>query len=281
MEDLLRQLADRPDDLELRRVYGDRLLERGDKRGELIAVQCERQTHDRPELIEREHALLAELAPKSFAEMHSLVGETKWKLGFIDELAIDLTDHPAPRIDPLFTLPETRLVKKLTIASCTFDGVGDLTEVWARFGHLPLLEELSVVKSPDLGSPWHEGPVTIGDLSPLWPKVPGLRRVWLDGIDAQFGQIALPDAERFIATRLDTNTVPALARAQWPRLRYLELEFKYGRDEDPATVFGPLLRARFGEDLSEVRIISRWADWLGDHLADSPLGRGRKCETLS
>jgi hypothetical protein len=99
-------------------------------------------------------------------------------------------------------------------------------------------------------------------------------------VQYKFGRVELPRLERFVARGLDTDTVADLARAEWPRLRYLELEFRYGRGDDAAALFGPLLRARFGEDLSVVRIIGRWHQWLSDHLADSTLGRGRKVEVI-
>src|SRR5512138_844127 len=81
---LLAQIAERPRDEQARRVYADRLLDRGDPRGELIALQLAHADPDRVAALLREHAQawVAPLGPYVDARACTFDG------GFLSEVAL-------------------------------------------------------------------------------------------------------------------------------------------------------------------------------------------------
>jgi uncharacterized protein (TIGR02996 family) len=97
--ELERAIAERPDDASLRVAYGDWLRERGDARGELIAVQREQ-----PVVVERERAVLAAHSSLLYGTLDELLQvegqrptvRVQWKLGFFDEVELRLSEGGMP-----------------------------------------------------------------------------------------------------------------------------------------------------------------------------------------
>jgi uncharacterized protein (TIGR02996 family) len=87
--DLLERIAESPDDLELRRVYADELVERGDSRGELMQLQCVAQKTPAQRL--RERQLLREHVPRwtePFARLGVL--DVRFRLGLPERVRVPL-----------------------------------------------------------------------------------------------------------------------------------------------------------------------------------------------
>jgi uncharacterized protein (TIGR02996 family) len=93
--DPLAQILADPDDDRPRLVYADALMERGDPRGELIAVQCALARHDAtdddvgdvPRLRVRERALLAEHGRRWTSEAGLADWQGRFRRGFIEEVS--------------------------------------------------------------------------------------------------------------------------------------------------------------------------------------------------
>jgi uncharacterized protein (TIGR02996 family) len=88
---LLQAIHDAPDDDAPRAVYADALLERGDPRGELIAIQLQRDAA--PELRRREHELLAAHAVQWLGGLAPVISPGfRFERGFLVECQVSLRD---------------------------------------------------------------------------------------------------------------------------------------------------------------------------------------------
>ncbi|MBA3503846.1 MAG: TIGR02996 domain-containing protein, partial [Deltaproteobacteria bacterium] len=118
LAELLRSVIARPDDLDALRVYADVLIERGDPRGELIAVQLQRREQDSPELVARERELAAALDATLVGQLDQPGAAFSWQRGFLE--AIDFTPTAERRaladtLRQLGTLPLARQLRRIVI----------------------------------------------------------------------------------------------------------------------------------------------------------------------
>ena len=219
---LLAQLVERPDDLDAFRVYADLLMSAGDPRGELVALQCAND-------------------PAADALMWSVVnplvdlqlGTTPrpsytWRFGFIDTITFSHAgDEPFAVLPALAAEPAARLLRRLVIDAVQMDGRGDLAPVLAELAGLarafPCLREVAVVEGANLGNPWIDGAIAIGDVSPLYAAFPRLEVLDLDGSSLELGAIEMPAVRRFRATHVGLANAAGIAAAHWPRLDSLDV----------------------------------------------------------
>jgi uncharacterized protein (TIGR02996 family) len=252
------RLAENPDDLELLKVYADELIERGDSRGELIAVQL--ATPKSLELAARELELTTQHSRRLEAVVPFGMRETtSWRHGFLESVIFDITgNQPFDLLSSLAVEPAARLLRRIVIVGSTFDGEGDLTPVIAELAQLahafPCLAEFAIEQGLDLGSPYFEGAITIGDVTPLYVGYPRLEVLELEGWKPGLDPIYLPELVRFAATHLAITDAGVLARARWPRLEELQIGFAPQRIDDPATALAPIFEADLGAALTSVSV---------------------------
>src|SRR5262249_42290216 len=136
-----------PDDLSVRDVYADWLIEHGDPRGELIALQRARSAgRSTPKTEQRERALLDEHGVRWAGRLHPLVNG-RFRLfedGFLSGARLNPIDGWRPRVharatndDPQTALPEWRLVRDLDVGSADVDVarlLGDLPHLRGLYG---------------------------------------------------------------------------------------------------------------------------------------------------
>jgi len=192
--ELLAAIAAAPDDDGPRQVYGDLLLERGDPRGDFIALQLARARGDKPKAAaaRRERELLAAHRDAWLGRLRDLIDDegATFERGFLD--GVRLRETQALDAPDLFDDPAWRTVRRLDL--------GSLSSARAA----PVVDRLS-------------------------PSVaPGLRElVGLDS-DATLRLLALADPPRLttLGASLPVEAHPRLAR--FDRLRRLGLDRPHG-----------------------------------------------------
>ena len=237
-------LAD-PDDEAAYLVYADWLQGQGDPRGELITLSAQAEkTKDRK---------LKNTADKLFAENEAyLLGplaeyrktfdgkdaETMtWRWGFIQSLRVAF-DHFANDEKLDMDLGEV-LAKFLAHPSCRF-----VTEVVVGLNrqdpdqvYQGILDVLAKRPPPALRSLFigdYEYPeeteiswTNLGDYGKLWAKLPGLRKLILQGGEFKLGTIDLPELRHaeFRTGGMSDKSVKSIVSAHWPKLEHLEMWF--------------------------------------------------------
>ena len=89
-ERLLARIFDNPEDDELRRVYADVLLEQGDPRGELIALQYRRLDGDLDEAVAKREAWLLRMHRKKWlGPLGDVAADVELERGFLASLSYD------------------------------------------------------------------------------------------------------------------------------------------------------------------------------------------------
>jgi hypothetical protein len=170
-----------------------------------------------------------------------------WRRGVLDtvtfhhhggEEALDETLRKLAR-DPV-----ARLVRRLVISAVQYDGAGDLEPAIAELAELaprfPRLVELAVQEGLDLGNPWIEGPIRVGNLEPLYAAYPRLRVFELAGKEYQLGTMQLPQLHKLAIEDMTPSDLGRVAAAALPSLAQLELLFGRWRVDDIDAVFRPL-----------------------------------------
>lgn len=202
----LRHLRDRivadPDDLGLRLLYGDLLVERGDPRGKFVHLQLELAARPTPELTSAAAALLVRYGKHWVAPVHR--GSVRFIRGFIEEWST-----PAPEL--LRRGARVARAVPLKTVRLSVPGAGELAPL-AQCAALHGLRTLEIRGLQD-------GP--FGALG----RVPfrRLERLALSGEPRHPGDYAL-----------------AMLTAPWfPRLRELELDLPFDRFD--GTMFGRAL----------------------------------------
>ncbi|MEO8553108.1 MAG: TIGR02996 domain-containing protein [Kofleriaceae bacterium] len=243
-----------PDDKKARTIYADLLQDRGDPRGELIALQCARAdlADDDPRVAELDESIAALL--KKHKKTWTAFGENKgarweYRRGFVEKLSINAKDllanaaqifaaepleelnvwkideSPSERgrskLAPILELPLHR-IKRLSLARC------DLTEddyaALARATTLGNVELLDLTNGGSVSSP----------VTPLAKatSLPKLRELRLTGAmigDDQLAALARSSTLRMSRLILQRNDLTAagatsLATATWaPQLVHLDL----------------------------------------------------------
>lgn len=262
-------------DLASRRVFADELLERGDVWGEFIHLQCERRGGEQSK---REYELEWEVLGRRLdAALGPALKKYQWENGFLAGIEFDVSDEPFDELGTLVKLPEAKWLQRLIFHGLQFGGAGDMTSTWVQLASVDRLQHLKSVtvdEGLDLGNPYIDGPIDIGDISPLLAAYPNLEVLDLYGGATRFDRLDLPRLESFSAWSLDPALVPVLAAANWPELRSLSLHFAGGM-HTPGSLFPPLLNARMNDRLERISIASPWPAWFEETLPRSPLGRGR------
>jgi len=252
--DLLAAILASPDDKKARLVYADLLQEQGDRRGELIALQCARA--ELPDGDERIGELDKEIEAllKTHKKAWTAFGDNKgarWEFrrGFVEKLSIDANDllanGPAilaaepieelsiwkidecktkvgeSRLAPLLELPLGR-VRRLSLARCalTEDDFAALAEA-ETLGGVELLDLTNCGSESDPSAPLAAA-----------TSLPRLRELRIGGCSiGDEGFVALAGArhlrfERLVAPRNDIRSAAgeAIAGATWaPGLVHLDL----------------------------------------------------------
>jgi uncharacterized protein (TIGR02996 family) len=275
-------LAAHPDDVDALRVYADALQARGDPRGELIVVQLQRAAAPEDvalaaregELLRRHRAAwlgeLAELRPRD-------LGVT-WRHGFVHGVRIGppLEAHQATDIDVGVTLgrvmrlPAVERVRELAIGAIESNGY---PTTWtaaiagiAAHGVPPNVEALSV----RCGSVWELAHTSLGDLSPAYPRLAGLRALTIEMGTLELGAIALPELRSLeIRTMgLTRANLRSMRGARWPRLESLWLSFGEPGESRPMDIEpGDLGWIFAGENLGGVRRLGLASASFTDELA--------------
>lgn len=281
------QIAKSLDDVEAFRVYGDWLAERGDPRGELIALQTKRG-HDKAakQYIEehREHLLgnLHELSEQLLA--------LTWRNGFVDSVRIEKIAGSADNDDrtagqllrALLEHPSGAFVRSLSFG--TVDGIED--------GHIryeSIGEALEAVKPPHVRSiyvgDWAEWEVSwsdLGDASAFW-KLPSLQTLTIRAGSMELGKIETPSLRELeiITGGLTTDNIASLVTAKTPALETLRIYFgssQYNASGGVADL-APLLAPKRGNktQLAKVKhlglVNAEFTDELCAALSKSPFVR--------
>ena len=226
-------------------VYADLLQSQGDPRGELIVLQhAEHSTPDSSEsnvfLDANRDVFVGSLAPaiahhKEHGHTHGL--ELSWHLGYIDKAWVgrpdgrEKIDQTRELLTVLLAHPSAVLLRELVLDEPIWGRWVDfdpLTEPIAAAGPLPSLRRLQIgdfVERFELadGTTYVDrdiSAVQVGNISPLWEALPGLRDIELQGNYLELGDIRAPELRRFVACSsgfADYN-LDSVARASWRRL---------------------------------------------------------------
>lgn len=234
-------IARDPDDPVAYSVLADWLQDRGDPRGELIALQLANKWRRVPGYLD-EHAsyLLGPLAEhvKCYDELYSKPTRDAftWKYGFIHAARMSymevwntrfkgriaqvlelLLDHPSGRF-----LTELALMYNTDVAD---HDQQELIDVLAKRAP-KTLRKLVIGDDVDQIS-WYR----IGRLGKLWRAVPGLVELAIEGCEFTLGTVELPALRRamFKTGGLGAEAGMAIATAHWPRLEHLDVY--YGDDQ--------------------------------------------------
>lgn len=219
-------------------VYADWLLERGDRRGELIALQIaaeeNKQLRDKVDaLLERRvEQFLGPLAKHRLGHDTSPVPDTfTWRFGFIHLLRVMCSSgqdphaprdgvEPAQMIEEVLAHPSGRFVAELAVNYRTRSG--DLQPVIDLVARRPAsLRRLALGD----GSSWRMSYAQVGDLSAAWP---GLERLVELALHGRFGlgDMQLPHATKVTIRQhpaIDETAMRAIAAAHWPALDHLAI----------------------------------------------------------
>lgn len=249
IDELIAELAQRPEDVELVRVFADWLLQQGHPIGELAVVQLERAAHDSEALANREYDLIWNHANPYATKLleRAAVTEYVWRGGLLDVITLHHQGGEEQLEDVfarLATDPVMRLVRCVEIEAVEFDGTGDLAPairaLAALAPALPRLSELVIREGTNLGNPWIDGPIHVGDVTPLYAAYPQLRVLELGGKEYELGDLALPALEKLVLADIRPADVATVARGQLPALSQLELFFGRWRVDGIDAVFRPL-----------------------------------------
>jgi len=237
-----------PDSPDAFLVYGDWLLEMEEPLGELVSVQAAlaKITTDEEQasvLRQREVALLAENEKKWIG--HFKRYEHTWSFGFLESIKLDEPDR-GDCIDVL-ELVAARFLRELEIELLghrAFEN-GEVVSALAEVGLPPILRKLTLQpRSANARA------VDIGSMRALWPRLARLKELTVRAGNITFGAIDLPMVEKVTFTTNPTaEALNAFARASWPKLTDLTIEFteqdqayRQGQPFD-AALFEPFLVA--------------------------------------
>jgi uncharacterized protein (TIGR02996 family) len=251
VDELLAYLATRPDDAETQRVYADALSERGELRGELIALELAGQATATPEMTAR-IAALRDTVHGAVAERVAgrPVFRLRWQRGFVVAVEADgAADEPFDAIAKLADEPALRLLRKLEIAVVAMDGHADFAPVIAALARaapaFPCLVELAVTEGLNLGNPWIDGPVDLHDVTALLRAYPRLERLVLDGEQTRFGEVEMTALRALRLEHVDRAGATTLAGVRAPALDDLGVSFRAQRMEDLVATVDAVLAAGF------------------------------------
>ncbi len=235
-----------PEDVSAYTVYADQLQAQGDPRGELISLQLAAEKGD---------AKLAKAAAKLIAShpdvfLGPLAAHTRtydgndteaftWRFGFIHAAKLSHNHYTneafkgsmAEVLTALLRHPSGRFVTELVFGfnnDPNEDSLDDLIAVLVKAAP-PTLRKLHLgdFQYPDeTEMSWYH----VGNLRKLWPAVPQLRSLIVQGGEFETGPIDLPALTHaeFRTGGLSAASAKAIAAAKWPQIEHLEIW--YGDD---------------------------------------------------
>jgi uncharacterized protein (TIGR02996 family) len=231
------RILENSDDLSAYLVYSDWLSERGDPRGELIAVQAKlAETPNNPGLKSTEEKLLADNAAVwlgDFAGKGDADLAVKWRLGFLDSVRFGppLDDYGASElgfpeaIGTLMALPGTTFIRELIIGSKEYDDYPtswqDCIDALVEHGVPKALRRLEFNR----GGFWDISSTELGSLQALYPMVRGLRELTIEMGSLDLGTIDLPALRslEIVTGGLTSANLESIGSASWPHLEKLSL----------------------------------------------------------
>jgi uncharacterized protein (TIGR02996 family) len=263
-------LAD-PDDESAYLVYGDWLQAQGDPRGELITLSAQAaRTSDRKlkaaadELFAGHEAqFLGPLAQYRKTFDGNDRDTMTWRWGFIESLRIAFDHYSNEELeldlgDVLATFlahPSCRFLAEVVVGLNRQDPDQEYQSVLDALAKRPppALRSLFIgdfVYPDETEISW----TSLGDFGALWPKLPRLRKLILQGGSFTLGTLALPELRHaeFRTGGLSGESIASIVKARWPKLEHLDVWFGsdgYGAEGDLDAI-GPLLE---GQGLPAVR----------------------------
>ena len=231
-------IAANVDDVASFLVYGDWLSERGDPRGELVAVQTKlRETPGDAALLAKEKKLLDDNKKAWLGDLADLgpndVAFT-WLHGFLASVRIGppLDEYETSEIDfpetyaTFMALPGTGFVREIVVGSKSNDDSpttwSDVLEAMGEHGLPRALRRLEFNR----GGYWDISWTELGDLSVLYPQLQSLRELAIEMGSMDFGaSMALPALRSLsiVTCGLTKKNVASIASARWPSLQRLSL----------------------------------------------------------
>ncbi len=264
-------------------VYGDWFAERGDPRGDLVALQTKLMARpDSRALRAREQALLAAhgdvwLGPLAASDQRDF--RCTWFCGFVDWAMVGSdntigTREPAEMIDELATLPCIGLLRGLTIGKLPGAQPSYRHCVEAIARNAPRLLGLTRLTF-DAGIGWYGDATSSVDLGPACRTLASLRSLTLHIASPNLDTLALPALQRLeVEAPHVTGRELAVFAKPWPALERLSIRLG---DGDMLTAvgcddLGPLLHGRSLPALEQLALPgARFADDIIVALARSQL----------
>lgn len=215
--DLETAIVNDPENVSGYAVYADWLQSQGDPRGALMALQL-----SRPRTPERDKAIAAHLASNRAYLLGPLAVHRKqkvfgWELGYIHTVNLDRVEdgERADVLEQVLQHPSGRFVVYVVFNDDEED-VQPVVDVLVRHAPATLRSLHLVAKS---GVDYHR----------LWPAVPRLRELSLVRSVGRIGPLDLPALESLRAIE-SADVITALAQANWPMLRRLEVDLPSNSD---------------------------------------------------
>jgi uncharacterized protein (TIGR02996 family) len=232
LAELLRTVIARPDDHDVLRIYADCLLDRGDPRGELIAVQLQRRADTTDALVARERELATHLEGVLAVTLSQPGLATAWRNGFLDGIDFEPVDGRialADSLRKLGTLPEARQLRRIVVRfvepgwGATGPIISALTRLAPQFR---ALREIAFTTSAraDTTRAVAARPGNFGDLSALTRAIPRLEVLEISTADyAALRDIQVPNLRRLVLEHPTSYDVARVADLRIPELAALEI----------------------------------------------------------
>ncbi|MBW2734640.1 MAG: TIGR02996 domain-containing protein [Deltaproteobacteria bacterium] len=273
------QMCANPDDEATQLVFADWLQEVNDPRGELIAIQAQKQ--DSPNdasVLERERELLRIhgtcLLPRP------LPGRVAWRRGFIERFQLtDGSNLVRSQLQTLFAHPSMALLRELSVEI-------EAAEVLVS-ANLPALPRSLAVLELDVGvlGDWTSYGSALGDVSALVDTTESLRRLRLVG----HANIEVMAHGKLVALELRTRDarergvhapgalslsvaarITKLSPQRLPALRHLRVEANAGLEEVCHAVVSSRLLAQLSRLVLRGQVSNRAARTLAAGLRNGP-----------
>jgi len=210
VDELLAAIVAAPDDVDNYLVYADWLQSHGDPRGELIALHHAGHA-------DRANELAYTLLPPEVASALDRGLRLEWRLGFVARARLgrlDSASGPEARhvLDALLADPSARVLRELVLDICVWDRWVYMEEQW---GALVATREPPPLRRLQLGDFVDRTPgrypyadrdisaVEVGNVGALWPVLPALEEIEIQGCHFQLGRL---DSPRLRSIELCTST---------------------------------------------------------------------------
>lgn len=209
-------------------VYADWLQIQGDRRGELIAIQVERERRPDDEDLQRsERKLLDDLAPGLLGEIASYPSVVShFQRGFLRGLKVEAADtetSAALILERLLEVPERYYLRNLVVGLPTVEDAyyADVIDVLTEGGRELIRLRSLFLGDVDYQTSWIE----LGLLEPMYPSLPHLEVLKLHAGYVEVGDIDLPHLRELTiqSVSLPVESLDSMCDAKWPELERLEL----------------------------------------------------------